>query len=120
MRSYTAYLLYGASALLSLPAFSQTPTEPSHAGARVPETKYDSAFRNYAPYREQPLAPWRDVNDEVGRVGGHIGMFGGGHGGHAGGKPSPQPQAGAPAANPKEATGQLPAHGAPAGSGKAH
>jgi len=45
---------------------------------------------------------------------------GGGHGGHAGGKPSPQPQAGAPAANPKEATGQLPARGAPAGSGKAH
>ncbi|MGQ0750226.1 MAG: hypothetical protein ACT4PS_06815 [Betaproteobacteria bacterium] len=127
MRSYTAYLLYGASALLALPAFAQTRSvaaDPTHASARVPDMKYDSAFRGYAPYREQPLATWRDLNDEVGRVGGHIGMFGGGgHAGHAGAKASPKPQSGAPAANAKDAAGQPPARSAPAasgGSGRAH
>lgn len=41
------------------------------------------------PYREQPLRSWRDVNDEVGRVGGHVGMFGS----HAHGESKPQPSA---------------------------
>ena len=117
MRSYSAFLLYGAFALMPFPAVAQsTSKDPVHSGARVPELKYESAFERYAPYREQPLATWRDVNDEVARVGGHIGMFGGaGHAGHGGSKPGPaKPPAGAPASASKETPGQSPARGAPA------
>ena len=53
------------------------------ANARVPETKYNSAFTGYRPYREQQLAPWRELNDEVHKAGGHIGIVGG-----AAGKPA--------------------------------
>ena len=54
------------------------PPQPAaiEASARVPATKYDSAFTGYRPYREQSLAPWRALNDEVHQAGGHIGIFG--------------------------------------------
>lgn len=107
----TTLMLYGAYALMSAPLsaqpFSKIP-DPARPDTRVPDAQYESAFQNYVPYREQPLATWREVNDEVGRVGGHVGLFGGGH---AGAKP------GAPAANAKEAAGQPPARGAPTAPG---
>ena len=31
---------------------------------------YESAFADYRRYEEAELAPWREVNDEVGRLGG--------------------------------------------------
>ena len=116
---FNAFLWYGAFALMSLPAVAQSnfaAPDPVQSGARVPEIKYESAFEKYVPYREQPLATWREVNDEVGRVGGHLGMFGSaGHAGHGGSKPGPaKPPAGAPASASKEAPGQSPARGAPA------
>ena len=113
-------MAYGAYALFSLPAAAQSHAalaDPTQAGARVPGARYESAFQNYAPYREQPLETWRAVNDEVGRVGGHVGMFGGGHAGHASAKPSSKGEVGAPAAGAKEAPGQQPARGAPAAPG---
>ncbi len=45
--------------------------------ARVPETRYDSAFTGYRPYREQKLASWRELNDAAHQAGGHAGLFGG-------------------------------------------
>ena len=112
------FLLYGAFALMSPPAVAQSTSaapDPVQSGARVPEIKHKSAFEEYVIYREQPLATWREVNDEVARVGGHLGMFGGArHAGHGSGKPGPaKPPAGAPASAPKEAPGQSPARAAP-------
>lgn len=104
-------MVYGAYALLSSPATAQShpaSAEPTQAGARVPGLQYESAFRSYVPYREQPLEAWREVNDEVGRVGGHLGMFRGAGQGEA------QSQPGAPASVAREAAGQPPAQGAPA------
>lgn len=54
-----------------------TKPHPADPAAPVPAPKYESAFAGYRGYREQPLAPWRDVNDEVARAGGHIGIVGG-------------------------------------------
>ena len=72
-------------------------------GTSVPALKYESAFTRYLPFRDEKLVPWRDVNDEVARVGGQSGILGGagGHAGHAS-KPAAKPSV--PAA---------PAHGAP-------
>ena len=83
MKSYIALIALSA---LAFGAFAQQrapvsgPADPS---AKVPPSRHDSAFAGYAPYREEKLAPWREVNDEVGKVRGHIGIFGGaGHAGH--------------------------------------
>ena len=79
MQSATfAVLLYGALALAPVAAEAQqgnvssSPTDPA---APVPGAAYDSAFTRFAPFREERLAPWREVNDEVARVGGHVGTL---------------------------------------------
>jgi hypothetical protein len=112
MRFNLPLLLYGAAALMSLPAIAQPPaatSNPTNAGVRVPAVKYESAFAGYAPYREEKLAPWRDLNDEVARAGGHIGIFrGAGNAGHGGTAPGPaKPAPGEPAGSSiKQPAGQ--------------
>jgi len=58
-------------------AFAQSEgrKDPVKPEARVPAVTYRSAFADYRPYREQEVAPWRDVNAEVARVGGHAGVL---------------------------------------------
>jgi hypothetical protein len=68
-RTFAALALAGATAA----AGAQTPAPP-----RAPVTAppaYQSAFEGYRPYVEEPLAPWREVNDAVERVGGHVGVL---------------------------------------------
>jgi hypothetical protein len=48
---------------------------PASPGAAAPPIKYESAFTGYAAHRDEKVAPWREVNDEVARVGGHIGIM---------------------------------------------
>lgn len=43
------------------------------AQARVPAVEYRSAFENYQPYRDSPVANWRKSNEEVRAIGGHAG-----------------------------------------------
>ena len=96
-------------ALAPWAAAQQSRPDPADPAAPAPAVKYESAFAGYAPYREEKLAPWREVNDEVAKVRGHAGIFGGaGHG--AGEKASPaKPAAGKPAAGkPAEPAGQAP------------
>jgi hypothetical protein len=59
-----------------------TRPDPAAPGAAVAPLKYESAFTGYAPFRDQPPASWRELNDEVARVGGHLGILRGasGHG----------------------------------------
>src|SRR5688572_33079263 len=54
------------------------------AAAAAQQPQYESAFAGYRPYREEPAADWRGINEEVARVGGHLGVVGGasGHAGH--------------------------------------
>jgi hypothetical protein len=79
-------LLYSVFAFAPFAAFAQQPMAKPHPAdpkAAAPAVQYDSAFAGYMPYRDEKLATWREVNDEAARVGGHIGIFGGGaHAGH--------------------------------------
>lgn len=83
-----ALLLYGTLALAGSASGQPAPAEsgPADPGAPVPAFRYESVFTDYRPYREEKLAPWRDVNDEVARIGGHIGILKG-----AAGKPTTAP-----------------------------
>ena len=90
-----AVLLYGVVAPVSLAAAA--PSNPAQPDAPVPAVKYESGLAGYVPFREEKLAPWREVNDEVARAGGHVGIFGGAHGGHTAGKPATNPPAADPA-----------------------
>ena len=72
-------------------------SDGSGAQADAPPSDYRSAFQDYRPYRDAPLANWRAVNEEVRRVGGHIGIFGAwAHAAHGAPKATPA-QAGQPA-----------------------
>ena len=58
-----------------LHAAEATPTDPAGPAAAV---TYRSAFEGYRRAAEEPVADWRALNDEVGRVGGHLGIMRGG------------------------------------------
>jgi hypothetical protein len=81
---------------------------PADPAARVPAPQYSSAFTGYQALRDEPPLAWQSANDEVARVGGHLGILraaptparpaastgtivkpasGGGHHGHHGGQP---------------------------------
>jgi hypothetical protein len=66
-------LVAAALACAAGAAGAQTPAPRAAAVAAPPV--YRSAFEGYRPYVEEPLAPWREVNDTVGRVGGHVGVI---------------------------------------------
>lgn len=90
-----AVLLYGFVTPVSLA--TAAPPNPAQPDAPVPAVKYESGLAGYVSFREEKLASWREVNDEVARAGGHVGIFGGAHGGHTAGKPATNPPAAGPA-----------------------
>jgi hypothetical protein len=79
------------SALLPAPgahAQSQARPDPADPNAAVPAFGYQSAFGDYKRHTDPAVRGWREVNDEVGRIGGHAGALraapsGEGHGAHA-------------------------------------
>lgn len=68
------YLLAASAAGV---AFAEAPKRPDPADAqlRVPAPTYRSAFEGYKPTGPDPKPVWREANEEVGRVGGHIGIL---------------------------------------------
>jgi len=96
--SFLALAVLAASA-----ASAQTRTahrDPTDPQARVPAVEYRSAFENYQPYLDSPIANWRKSNEEVRAIGGHAGHLAkpGGTGGPAG---KPDAEARTPAEAPK-------------------
>jgi hypothetical protein len=63
-----------AIALAAGAAHAQSRPKPDDPRAATPSPARASAFDGYRPYRDEPLNSWREVNDEVGRVGGHTGV----------------------------------------------
>lgn len=98
------FIAFAALAALAPPAIAQQQAakpHPADPAALIPAVKYESAFSDYRGFREEPLSAWRDVNDEVARAGGHIGIVGGAvrHPPASGGpiaKPPPSPAKPAP------------------------
>ena len=85
------------------PLFAAAPA-PAEPSAPAPAVSYRSVFEGYRGHRDEPAKDWRALNDEVGVVGGHVGIFrSAGHGSHGAGPPA------APAA----AESQPPVRGAP-------
>ena len=64
-----------AGALLSGGADAQGQPKPDDPAALAAPTTHKSAFDGYRPYRDEPIAPWDDVNETVRRVGGHVGVL---------------------------------------------
>ena len=110
-------LLLGVSLASAVSAWAAE-LQPTDPAASAPPVTYRSAFEGYRLFRDEAIADWRAVNEEVGRVGGHIGIMGGagGHGGH--GATPAKPAASKPATTEG---GQAPVRGAPkAPAGGAH
>ena len=84
------------STLAWLPGSAPAQPHPADPQATTPPAAYRSAYEGYRPLRDQKPASWRDANNEVARVGGHLGIFSGAHAGH--GKNAP--------ANPSAAGGK--------------
>lgn len=70
-------VLFALSALAggAVTAQQADDARPPDTRAEAPGVSYRSAFEDYRPFRDQELAPWREVNDEVARVGGHLGIL---------------------------------------------
>jgi hypothetical protein len=108
---YCKTVLAATVFLAALPTWAQLsvpPADAANASAPAPQVTYDSVFKRYVPFREQPLASWPDVNEEVARAGGHTGIFGGStHAGHsseaASGTPPASTDKAAPASSAKPA-----------------
>jgi hypothetical protein len=56
-------------------AQAQSRPKPDDSAAPAASPSHTSAFEGYRAFADEPLAPWREVNDAVGRVGGHVGIL---------------------------------------------
>lgn len=88
------------AAVAPFAAAQQTRPEPTDPATPVPAFRYDSGFAGYRGFRDEPLAPWREVNDDVARIGGHIGIVRGAHGGQAKPPAEAKPELTPPAEGP--------------------
>lgn len=76
--SITPFWAAAQSATPAVPG-EPAPAQSSSASAEPPRAAptigYESAFKDYRSWRDEPTRPWRDVNDEVRQVGGHAGVL---------------------------------------------
>lgn len=72
---HAPWLLLAALAAGTASAQSGARPDPADPNARVPETAYRSAFDGYRNHELSKQIPWREANEEVGRLGGHVGIL---------------------------------------------
>jgi len=97
--AFIAVIAFAAHAPLAAEQPAAARTDPANPEVSVPAIRYDSAFDGYRGYRQTPIAPWRDVNDEVARVGGHLGILRAGR--DAGAPASGEAQTSRPGTDPR-------------------
>jgi len=61
----TVRYAWGTAVAACLPALAAAPGAPTPAPTSAPALSYSSAFTDYKPYRDVPLANWREVNAAV-------------------------------------------------------
>ncbi len=86
------HVLFALAASTAGAAAAQGPLrpDPADSAAKVPAIEYRSVFEDYRADREQRPVPWREANDEMGRLGGHVGHV---PGSVPPAKPAPKPPA---------------------------
>ena len=69
-------IFYALAITVAGVAAAQTAPQPDPRDPKAPvqPAEYRSAFADYRRYSEPEIADWRAVNDEVARVGGHLGI----------------------------------------------
>ena len=72
---YKSVCLALAVATAGAAAAQEKRPDPKDPKAKAPPVEYRSAFEGYRPHAEPEIAPWRALNEEVGRVGGHLGIM---------------------------------------------
>ena len=98
MKSIYSVVLLGACLAMSTAATAAVPAE-AQPSPPPPEVTYRSAFADYKPFREEPPADWRTLNEAVGEAGGHIGIMRGAKpavGNHRSNNPPAEPVKSAP------------------------
>jgi hypothetical protein len=68
-------ILTVAIAAVAAPAMSDAQRNAADPAAVVPLSPYVSVFTGYRGYQDMPAADWRAQNDEMGRLGGHVGQL---------------------------------------------
>lgn len=69
-------IVLAACAAGSAAAQTSARPDPADPKAAVLARAYESAFKEYRPYADPEIARWRQANDEMGRLGGHVGHVG--------------------------------------------
>ena len=66
---------FALAAAIAGSAAAQTPARPQAADPKAGTAlrPYESAFKDYRPYADPEIARWREANEEVGRLKGHVG-----------------------------------------------
>lgn len=100
MRRIIAFAVFAAAAQIAA-AQQKAPAHPADPAAPAPAVRYESALSGYRGFREEALVSWRDANDEVARIGGHVGIVGGAGRGVPAAKPAAPAAGTAPAPTPK-------------------
>ena len=78
MKTFQTMACAIAFAVPHVVAAQTNPPENRSAATTAAQLTYKSAFQDYKPYEDVPVADWRQVNDTVR----HAATKGGGHGGH--------------------------------------
>jgi len=68
-------LAAAAIALIAGGAHAQSRPKPDDPTAPTAPLSYASSFAGYRTFDDVPLASWRGVNEEVDRIGGHVGVL---------------------------------------------
>ena len=74
MKPYMLFAVFGA-VTLNAAAQHASPSRPDDPSVAVPVVVYQSTFQGYNSYREEIPRPWRELNEEVARTGGHAGIM---------------------------------------------
>ena len=101
MSSIYSIVLLGVCLAVSTVASAAVPSEV-HPSPPPPEISYRSAFADYRPYQEEPLADWRALNEDVAHAGGHVGIMRGANSA-ASTQPPTNPSAGSVKSGPARA-----------------